>query len=139
MIRRQYSEAIHYYEKARKKFPQDAAILNNLAFTYIVADDDHRDLELAVQLVDEAIENLPANIAPRAKSTFLHTKATALKQLGKFEEALALFEEGLEARPNHADSLKSAIECYLGLNLPPPEQYVERLKNVEDEKARAKQ
>jgi tetratricopeptide (TPR) repeat protein len=139
LSRRQYSEAIRYYEKARKKSPKDAAILNNLAFTYIVADDDHRDLELAVQLVDEAIENLPANTEPREKAKFLHTKATALKQLDRLEEALALFEQGLEARPDHADSLKSAIECYLGLNLPPPERYVERLKKVEDEKSPAKQ
>ncbi len=139
LIHKQFAEAIRYYEKARKKLPKDSAILNNLAFTYIVADDDHRNLELALQLVDEAIENLPADIEPREKSTFLHTKATALKQSGQFEEALALFEQGLEARPDHMDSLKSVIECYLGLNLPPPERYVERLRKVEDERSRTKQ
>jgi tetratricopeptide (TPR) repeat protein len=139
LIRKEFSAAIRYYEKARKKSPKDAAILNNLAFTYIIADEDHRDLELAVQLVDEAIENLPANIDPRTKSTFLHTKATALKQAEQFEEALALFAEGLKARPDHVDSLKSVIDCYLGLNLPPPEHYVEQLKTAEDEKSQSEQ
>jgi tetratricopeptide (TPR) repeat protein len=115
LIRKEFSAAIRYYEKARKKSPKDAAILNNLAFTYIIADEDHRDLELAVQLVDEAIENLPANIDPRTKSTFLHTKATALKQAEQFEEALALFAEGLKARPD-----ETTFACSLGSVEPRP-------------------
>jgi beta-lactamase regulating signal transducer with metallopeptidase domain/tetratricopeptide (TPR) repeat protein len=134
LIRKEFSEAIRYYEKARKKSPKDAAILNNLAYTYLVAEDGDRNPELAVQLVDEAIDNLPSNIAPREMARFQHTKATALKQLDRLKEALPLFERVLKDLPDHADSLKSVIECYRALNIQTPEQYVERLEKIEHQK-----
>lgn len=139
LMRKQYSKAIRYYQKAREKSPKDPAILNNLAYIYTIATDEVHNPERALQLIDEAISNLPSNIATSEESRFFHTKATALKQLDKLEEALSLFELALKARPEHADSLRSVIECYRALNLQTPEQYIERLEQIEEEKKQAKQ
>ena len=87
-----------------------------------------------MQLIEEAIANLPKNLDPVESSKFLHTKATALKQLDRMEEAIKIFEEGLEARPNHADSLRSVVECYQALDKDPPEPYLERLKEIDEQK-----
>lgn len=135
--RKQFSEAIRYYERAREKSPKDPAILNNLAYTYIVAEDEDRNAERALQLIDEAIANLPSNIQPNEKSKFLHTKATILKQLNRLKESLSLFERSLANRPEHVDSLRSVIDCYRALNLQTPERYIERLEKIEKEKKRA--
>jgi hypothetical protein len=71
------------------------------------------------------------DIAPIERSKFLHTKATALKYLERFQEAIAINEKSLKARPYHADTLRSLIKCYQGLNMPVPEQYISKLKNID--------
>lgn len=138
LIRRQFAEAIRYYEWAREKSPKDPSLLNNLAFTYITAGDEDRDAERALQLVDEAITNLPTNIEPKSKAQFLHTKATILKQLDRLQEAIALYERALKSRPDHVDSLSSVIDCYRALRLQVPDlqvpkRYIERLEELEQE------
>ena len=138
LIRRQFAEAIRYYEWAREKSPKDPSLLNNLAFTYITAGDEDRDAERALQLVDEAFTNLPTNIEPKSKAQLLHTKATILKQLNRLQEAIALYERVLKSRPDHADSLSSVIDCYRALRLQVPDlqvpkRYIERLEELEQE------
>jgi tetratricopeptide (TPR) repeat protein len=131
LLNKRFSEAIRYYERARGKAPRDSAILNNLSFSYLVAEDNERNAERALQLINEAIRNVPKSIDPVEMSKFLHTKATALKQQDRLQEALAVYERGLKARRDHADTLRSLIECYRGLNKLPPEQYVERLAAID--------
>ena len=133
LVNKRFSEAIRYYERAREKSPRDPAVLNNLSFSYLVAQDDERNAERALQLINEAIRNLPAGIDPTEISKFLHTKATALKQQDRLQEALAVYEKSLKSRPYHPDTLRSLIECYRGLNKLPPEQYISRLNSVEEE------
>ncbi len=136
LLNKRFSEAIMYYERAREKAPRDPAVLNNLAYSYLVAQDDERNAERALQLINEAIKNIPAGFDPYEASKFLHTKATALKQQDRLQEALAVYERALKSRPDHADTLRSLIECYRGLNKPPPEQYSERLAELEEEMRR---
>lgn len=131
LLNKQFSEAIRHYERAHEKTPRDPAVLNNLSFAYLVAEDDDRNVERALKLINEALRNLPNGIEPSEVSKFLHTKATALKQQDRLQEALAVYERSLRARPEHADTLRSLIECYRGLNKLPPEQYIESLKAVE--------
>jgi len=133
LLNKRFSEAIRYYERAREKSPRDPAVLNNLSFSYLVAGDDDRNPERALQLIDEAIRNLPKGIDPAEASKFLHTKATALKQQDRLQEALAVYERALKSRPNHADTLRSLIECYRGLAKLPPEQYISRLDSIEQQ------
>ncbi len=133
LLNKRFSEAIRYYERARGKSPRDAAVLNNLAFSYLVAQDSERNAERALQLIEEALRNVPKTIDKTELSKFLHTKATALKQQDRLQEALAVYERALRARPFHADTLRSLIECYRGLNKLPPEQYVERLEGLDEE------
>jgi len=133
LIKKNFSDAIRYYERAREKSPRDPAILNNLAFAYLVADEDEFNPERGFQLVNEAIRHLPQNLPEIEKAKFLHTKATALKKMDRLKEALMAYEKSLKARPNHADTLRSLIECYNGLNRLPPELYVSRLAEIEQQ------
>ena len=133
LLNKRFSEAIRYYERARGKSPRDAAILNNLAFSYLVAQDNERNAERALQLINEAIRNVPKEMESIELSKFLHTKATALKQQDRLQEALAVYERSLKSRPDHADTLRSLIECYRGLNKLPPEQYINRLDMIEQQ------
>ena len=132
LLSKRFAEAIRYYERAREKAPRDSAVLNNLSFAYLVADDD-RNAERALLLIEQAIRNLPPTVSPAEASRFLHTKATALKQQDRLQEALAVYEKALKSRPNHADTLRSLIECYRGLNKIPPERYEERLASIDQE------
>jgi tetratricopeptide (TPR) repeat protein len=110
--------------------------LNNLSFAYLVAEDKKRNPERALQMINEAIRNIPKDFDPVETSKFLHTKATALKQQERLQEALAVYEQALKARPFHADTIRSLIECYSGLNTTPPEILVARLKQIKDEMKR---
>ena len=132
LLNKNFTDAIRFYERARQKSPKDAAVLNNLAFSYLVAEDGDRNPERALSLINEAIRNLPGNVAPVERSKFLHTKATALKQLNRLEEALGIFEKALKSRPRHIDTLRSLIECYRGLGMEPPELYASTLAEVEE-------
>ena len=133
LLKKRFAEAIKYYELAREKSPRDSAILNNLSFSYLVAEDNKRNPERALQLINEAIRSLPKNVDPEEASKFLHTKATALKQQDRLQEALAVYERSLKSRPDHADTLRSLIECYTGLAKRPPERYVERLAELQQQ------
>ncbi len=128
MADQNYDRAIFFYEKARDKESRSPMILNNLAFSYLVSKDTNA--ERALQLTNEALRNLAANTPSDQISVYLHTKGTALKQLNRLQEAVSVFERSLKDRPDHADTLRSVVECYEGLGLRPPERYIERLENI---------
>lgn len=131
LINKKFSEAIRYYERAREKAPRDPSILNNLAYSYLVATEGDFNPERGLQLVNEAIRFLPQNLPEVERAKFLHTKATAFKLMDRLQEAIVAYEQSLKARPNHMDTLRSLIECYNGLNKLPPELYVSRLAEIE--------
>ena len=133
LLNKRFAEAIQFYERARGKAPKDSAILNNLSYAYLVAEDDERNPERSLTLINQAIRNLPRGVSEEEVSKFLHTKGTALKQQERLHEALAVYEKALKARPMHADTLQSLIECYTGLNKQPPEQFIERLRQIESQ------
>lgn len=133
LLNKDFSGAIRHYERAREKSPDDPAVLNNLAFSYLVGPQDERNAARALQLINAAIRNLPKDIDPVELSKFLHTKATALKQLERLQEAIAIYEKSLKERRDHPDTLRSLIECYRGLNMVAPEQYISRLKKIEEQ------
>ena len=132
LLNKRFSEAIRYYERAREKSPKDPATLNNLAFACLVAPEGERNPERALQMIDEAIRNLPIDLPDVEFSKFLHTKATALKELNRTEEAIECFERSLKSRPKHKDSLRSLIECFRELDRTPPETYIERLNELDE-------
>lgn len=130
LMNKQFQDAIRHYERARSKAPRDWTILNNLSYCYLVSDDTPENAERSLKLINEAIEYLPKTLPESEVSKFLHTKATALKQQDRLQEALAVYERSLKARPMHADTLRSLVECYRGLQKIPPEQYVARLEQI---------
>jgi tetratricopeptide (TPR) repeat protein len=131
LLSKRFDEAIKYYERARNKTPNSAAILNNLAYSYLVAKENNA--ELALQRINEALRSLPQDLDPEERSKFLHTKGTALKQLNRQQEAISSFEKAIQARPDHEDTLRSLIECYRALDLEPPEQYIRRFEAIRQE------
>ena len=126
MNARDYDKAIRYYERARSKEPNNSAVLNNLSYAYLVSEDQNPSR--ALQLVDEALRYLPrAAQTPENLSKYYHTKGTALMQLGRLEEATAQFVTAIQARPNNIEILNSLIQCHKGMNLEPPQVFVDRL------------
>ena len=127
----EYDEAIRYYELARKKAPNNAAILNNLAFAYLECDTPNP--ERALKLVDEAIRSLQGNPgAKTARSNFYDTRGTALMQMNRMTEAAAAFEIAIQDRPNNRRILESLVKCYEGNNLSPG-IYLERLRKLDEQ------
>jgi len=131
MIKEEVSEAIRYYERAREKTPRNPMVLNNLAYAYLAGSEDERNAERSLQLIDEAIHHLPANMDPIGKAAYHHTKGTALKQMKRVHEALVEFERSLKSRPRHADTLRAVIDCYQKLNLEVPKKHLSTLEEIE--------
>jgi len=131
MISKDYDAAILHYEKAKDKFGASPVILNNLAFSYLVAEETNpvRALELIRAAISKVDRRQIGNI-----SNYLHTQGTALKQLNRLSEAILSFESSIKYRPDHPDTLQSVIECYRGLGLDPPEIYFDRLNEISNRK-----
>ena len=116
---------------ARKKSPGNSAILNNLAYSYLVC--ENRNPERALKLVDEAIRSLENNPEAKiARSNFYDTRGTALMQMNRMTEAAAAFEIAIQDRPNNRQILESLVKCYEGNNLSPG-IYLERLKKLDEQ------
>lgn len=110
LAKNDFENAITYFERARKKNPQDPQVLNNLAYAYLEAKD--RSPEQALLLVDQAISNLPPNSTPEIVSSIFDTKGVALMQLGRIEEAAAALEIAFRNRPNSVKIIERLQECY---------------------------
>ncbi len=116
LIARDYEKAIRYFEWAKKKSPNEPMILNNLAWTYLVCENQNPDR--ALTLVDQAIVRLQ-KISDREQrgelaSHFFDTRGKALLQMDRKTEAATAFERALEWRPENTKIIKSLIQCYQG-------------------------
>lgn len=108
-----YDQAVELFEKARVKSPNNATVLNNLAYSYLVCEE--RSPNKALGLVEDGIRLLKGSSSEERYISYLnHTKGTALMQLGRMEEAVASFESALKLRPNNAEIVESLIRCYEG-------------------------
>ena len=105
-----HDAAIRYFELARQKAPQNAEVLNNLAYAYLGG--THPNPKRALNLVNEALSVLP-NVPQNEKyrTHFHDTKGKALLQLNQVAEALASFESALRGRPENEEILESLIKC----------------------------
>ena len=132
-----YGDSLKYFEKARRKAPNDPMILNNLAYTYLVCDDPNP--ERALKLIDEAIRFLPDDpkIRKNVRSNFYDTRGTALMQLNRLIEATAAFEIAIQDRPDNRKILESLVECYRANDLSPA-VYLNRLKALDEQEAKNK-
>lgn len=129
LAKTEYQAAVRYFELARKKEPQNALILNNLAYVYLVGTD--RNPERALKLIDEAIRLLNRDARSRGVlSHFFDTRGTALMQLNRMTEAVASFEIALKDRPWNRSILESLVKCYEGSDLSPA-IYQERIRQID--------
>ncbi|MDG1873289.1 MAG: tetratricopeptide repeat protein [Mariniblastus sp.] len=131
--RSEYQSALEYFERARKKSPQVPEILNNLAYTYLVA--ERPNPKRALKLVDEAFRYLPNNSQNFEFRTYFHdTRGRAMMQLNRMSEAAAEFEFALRTRPDDQDILAALIKCYSANGLD-PSPYENHLKSIREEQA----
>jgi tetratricopeptide (TPR) repeat protein len=83
-----YSEALQYYESALKAEPDNAAILNNLAWLRAACPEpNHRDGREAVRLATRACD-----LVGYGKPLFIGTLAAAQAEAGDFQSAIATAE-----------------------------------------------
>ncbi len=129
LAKAEYPAAVRYFELARKKEPQNALILNNLAYVYLVGTD--RNPDRALKLIDEAVRLLNRDARSRqVLSHFFDTRGTALMQLNRMTEAVASFEIALKDRPWNRSILESLVKCYEGSGLSPA-IYQERIRQID--------
>ena len=100
--------AEQYYRKALALEPDDAMMMNNLAYLLI---DEGRNINEGLELIDKALIIRPDNY------TMLNTKGWGLYKQGKFKEALQLLEKSWDLTPSysgrgtyfHLDAAKEAV------------------------------
>ena len=125
-----YELAQQHYERARSLAPDNPAILNNLAYSYLKGEDgpystqddfikkQKSNAERAHDLVAQAMRLIPPEqLSSPNMSMYRHTLGTALMQLKNYAAAAAEFEKALAIRPESVDVLKSVIVCYDNFNL----------------------
>ena len=129
LIKSDFENAISFFERALDKDPSDPSIRNNLAYAYLSA--EKRNATRALKLVDEAMVMLKRSaVDPMVMARYQHTRGTALMQLDRLSEAIAVFENSLATRPNHTLTLMALLECYLGSDLEPPSDYAKRIREA---------
>ena len=110
MGRKDYRQAIRYFELGRKKSPKSPEILNNLSYTYLQGDSPNP--KRGLKLVDQAILLLPKTGEYEKYRTHFHeTRGKALMLLDRMPEAIEEFKNALRARPENEKILASLIEC----------------------------
>lgn len=113
-----FDAAVRFFERAKKKAPNDPMILNNLSYSWLRSDE--QDANRALQLVDQGLRLIAGKAQYiTVRSNFLDTRGTALVQLGRYEEAIAAFEKALTSRPEDIELLKQLVECYENAGLDP--------------------
>ncbi|HMP80028.1 MAG TPA: hypothetical protein PKD54_11295 [Pirellulaceae bacterium] len=131
LLEKNFASAIDQFEKARQIDTQNPELLNNLAFAYLTA--GVGDPEYALGLVNEAISILPPIPQFEAlRSSFFHTKGTALLMLMRFEEAANAFGIALEARPENEGILEGIVKAYEAQGSKQADIYREKLKQVRE-------
>jgi tetratricopeptide (TPR) repeat protein len=124
-----YDGAVKFFELARKKDPNNPMILNNLSYSWLRNND--QDANRALQLVNQGLRLIAGSSQwTKFRPNFLDTKGTALVKLGRYEEAIAAFENALTARPNDVGLLQQLVECYENAGLD-TEVLINRIERVE--------
>jgi|GEM_PF-3590065 len=89
----QFDEAISMYREVLAQSPGNVAARNNLAYALLGSDGDAAE---ALVLATEAVEmSRSAGTPPEQQCSFLDTRAHALLALGRAEDAVAVYREGL--------------------------------------------
>jgi TPR repeat protein len=87
--------ATRWYQRAVKTAPQEASIVNEVAWTLTVSDQpDLRRTEYALEIMDALMNS---NSEARARPEYLDTWAATYAANGDFERAAALQQEAIEA------------------------------------------
>ena len=136
MGKKNYDNALRFFELARKKSPRSPDILNNLAYTYLQGDAPNPKRSL--KLVDQALLYLPKNPENEEYRThFYDTRGHALMQLDRMAEAVGQFKLALETRPDDEKILASLIECCQAAEID-SEEYEKRLRKIQERAAKEK-
>lgn len=146
LMNKNYELAQRHYERARSLAPDNPAILNNLAYSYLKGEDEgdytqseiirkkKSNAERAHDLVAQAMRLIPKeHLSSPSMSMYRHTLGTALMQLKNYAAAAAEFEQALAIRPENEDLLKSVIVCYDNYNLDST-PYRNKLVEVQEKK-----
>ena len=141
LAKKDYENAITYFERARRKKPTNPQVLNNLAYSYLVSPDS-RNPEQALLLVDQAILNIKNQDLGVKRgeiiSSFFDTRGEALIQLDRMKDAAAALEIAYRARPDSLNILEKLMKCYQASgNKSQFEQIRRRLERLRTEKARS--
>lgn len=95
-------QGLQQLELAHQSDPKNAAVLYNLSGYYIA----EKNYESALSSINTALELSPNDLQ------FLKRKAEALLPLGKFEDAIIVFQKVIEIEPSSGDCLSKLGALY---------------------------
>ncbi|MDP3919772.1 MAG: tetratricopeptide repeat protein [Candidatus Omnitrophota bacterium] len=107
-VKKDFPEAIRFFEKAIEKDAQEPAFHSHLALVY----EAQEDYESAVKVLRRTIE-----LAPK-QATFRNNLGTVLAKMGAVEEAIREYEQTLELDPDFPDTLYNLGYYYLRVGRP---------------------
>ncbi len=113
----QNDDEVAEYEKVLSLDPNDARIYNTLAYIYVIQKDD---FEKAMEYLDRYAALLPGDANP------LDSRGELLMVVGRFDEAISMFEDVLEIKPDFPYLGVRLAYCYAL-----KENYTEALKWVD--------
>lgn len=110
LMRGRVDESRAYWEEAFRLDPGMAIVANNVA--WMLAHDDHPDLDRSLDLANRAVAREPSN------PHFRGTRGYVLLKLGRWQEALPDLEAELAAFPDRSQTHLALAEVYDHLGLP---------------------
>ena len=115
-----------FYEILVDQNPDDIYYLNNLAYSLLIG--TNKEPKRSLELIDKAIAGAGEDFEGLAN--FQDTRAHALKHLGKFKEAAAIFESVLEKLDDKKSILEALVECYSEIDETKAEEYRVKLSQL---------
>ncbi|MEM7457684.1 MAG: tetratricopeptide repeat protein [Planctomycetota bacterium] len=131
-----FDSAVEIFEAACAQSPDNAVLLNNLAWCYLWTKDP--DLERSLSIANEAINALQNIENPQQRISLMtylfDTKGLALENLQRFDDAVSAYENALRERPDNLKIIKRLIFCMENCE-EPDEQRLAELKAIAEEDA----
>jgi serine/threonine protein kinase/WD40 repeat protein len=82
-------QAVEHYRQQLKSSPNDAAACNNLAWLYLTAPEELRDVKAALLLAEKAVQLMPGKVS------YANTLGVAYYHTGRYREAVDILRSNL--------------------------------------------
>ena len=118
-----------FYNSLVDQYPDDIYYLNNYAYSLLIS--KNKDPDKSLEVINKAIELAPEDFS--GLNNFLDTKATALMQMEKWEEAAELFETVLAETKDKKPVLEALVKCHEKLESEKAKSFQKQLDDLNND------